>query len=188
MKSDHVLGALRIPIVLVIGAAVGFFTWDSTQIPMRGAIFGLVGICVGWAATTEVAIKFFISATIAGGGGYGARLAMQSAFPSAGPNYETIINIVPVFIGILLLVAAYTILDTSSWLGTPCPHCKTRGRTNREIIKKDYNGQKIEREEHKNVTYNLYHVTYRNWCDSCRKEWQTTGQTRSKAEEELRFS
>jgi hypothetical protein len=188
MKPRHFLGPFRAPLILIIGVLVGVLVWHSSQIPMRGLLWGAVGIAFGWVATTEVAIKFLMSAFVAAIGAYVAHIVMTAAYPTDKTKALSLIYvIVPGVVGLFLGVVGYAVLDSSSWIGIPCPFCGTRGRTSREITKKDYHGQKAEREGDNIVTYNLYHVTHKNWCNSCGKQWITTEEARVKAKEKPRL-
>ena len=121
-------------------------------------------------------LKFFMAgivAALAGGAAFG--LFKLAAFENGGASLAGFA------IGFVTLIWAYIKLDKSSWIGTPCPHCHVRGKTDKETIHKEYLGQKTEKSGDKWVTYNLYNVTYRNWCNSCGIDWQSTGESRERA-------
>jgi hypothetical protein len=148
-------------------------------------IIGAIGWGVVWVLTTEIMLKVSMSAVPAiitwfivdyiTEMGFGDWQAVKSGgswvFNCFGP----------VIAGGVVWFWVYRILDKSSWIGTPCPQCHVRGKTEKEQIYKEYLGQKTEKSGDKYVTYNLYNVTYRNWCNSCGSEWQSSGETRERA-------
>lgn len=182
MGAKHVLGKFRPPMIAIISAIGGYCAW-KTQFNIAQALLGLVGGAIaGWVATTEVLLKVFLSAIPAGISGSIAFGISQAA------DLAEYSGLAGLAVGLLGGGFAYNMLDKSSWIGTPCEHCYVRGKTDQEQINKQFLGQKTEKQNNtihgtaaKWVTYNLYHVTYRNWCKACGVEWQTTAETSERA-------
>ena len=135
--------------------------------------------------TTELLIKVSLSGIPAGVSGFVFWRILEGADAEFASKYGALIVGIA---GLIVWVLGYIKLDKSSWIGTPCEHCFVRGKTDKEEISKQFLGQKTEKQSNvthgtdaKWVTYNLYYVTFRNWCNSCGVEWQTTRETKERA-------
>lgn len=185
MKSPHILGNFRRPLVLIFALALGATVWHFSQLPMRGVLWGAVGLGIAWVATAEIAIKALMSGTVAVIvaviAGSLAYLALISAYPNDYGFIFIISFVVGLVLWVVLWVIGYAFLDKSGWIGSPCPHCNVRGKTDSKVAQKDYNGQKTEKIDDKYVIYNLYLVTDRHWCNACGKQWLTTRNTQERA-------
>ena len=177
MNPPHVLGKFRLPIVHVLTFIAFIFLWIGSGNFLQALIYGAIGWGVFWCLTTEVALKFTMS-------GVPAVILMFILYFITDKAFDGdhILEIAIPGVGLLAVwIWLYNKLDKSSWIGTPCPHCHVRGKTDKEEIHKEYLGQKTEKSGDKWVTYNLYNVTYRNWCNSCGIEWQTTEKEEDRA-------
>lgn len=184
------------PIVGILAVCAAIYVWHSSENLARGGIFGLIAAIIAWVITTEIFIKVFLSGIVAVILGYVASIILQKAFPGIyidelRPASLTLPIIGPVSAWAIMWSSAlylfifwipgYILLDKSSWIGTPCPHCAVRGKTDSEVAQKDYNGQKTEKSGDKYVTYNLYQVTDKNWCAACGENWFTTRTSQERA-------
>jgi len=185
MASPHILGRLRIPIIIVFCLIGGFQAWNIDA-NLSKALLGILGGALGgWIVTTELLLKVSLSSVPAGIAGLVFWLILDGADAEFAAKYGVVI----VGFGALVVwIVGYQKLDKSSWIGTPCQHCFVRGKTDKEQIAKQFLGQKTEKQSNVThgtdarwVTYNLYHLTYRNWCNSCGTEWQTTRETKERA-------
>jgi hypothetical protein len=177
MNPPHVLGKFRLPIVHVLTFITWILIWIASGNFFQGLIYGAIGWGVFWCLTTEVMLKFFMSGVPAIISGVILYFIVEMAF-GKDAGFAALLPILGV-VGVWIWL--YIVLDKSSWIGTPCPHCHVRGKTDKKEIHKEYLGQKTEKSGDKWVTYNLYNVTYHNWCNSCGADWQTTGETRERA-------
>lgn len=186
MNPPHVLGKFRLPIVHTLSLVVLVLAWIGLGNFFQALIYGAIGWGVFWVLTTEVMLKFSMSGVPAIITYFIAAFITRMAFGPWDQKPDSMAALI--FNGFgpwVAMIAAwmwiYRVLDKSSWIGTPCPHCHVRGKTAKEEIHKEYLGQKTEKSGDKWVTYNLYNVTYRNWCNSCGMEWQSSGETRERA-------
>lgn len=176
MNPPHILGRFRLPIVHVLASLMGVLSLFSSWNIFLAIIHGGIAWGIFWLLTTEVMLKVSMSGIVGGAtGGVACGFFYLAGFKDGG-------SLIALFLfGIGAWIWAYIKLDKSSWIGTPCPHCFVRGKTDKEEINRQYLGQKTEKSGDKYVTYNLYQVTYRNWCNSCAVDWQSTGETRDRA-------
>lgn len=183
MDNPHILGKLRAPIWLAVGAIVGFMSWQSSDNAVRGLIMAAVGAAAGWLATTEIFIKAALSGVVAVISAFLSYKAMRMAFPN--DTTTAFPYIVPGVVGIGLWGLGYLKLDKSSWIGTPCPQCRTRGTVDSEQVGKDFLGTTSETSnlygDNRTVFYNKYLVTYLNSCSACGEQWQSTSETKERA-------
>ena len=186
MAPPHVFGKLRMPIVHVFAAVFLVFVWIGTGYLSRALIFGAIGWGVVWILTTEVMVKISISAVPAIITwfivDYITEIGFGDAWNGAESGGSWVFNFFgPVIAMFVVWFWVYRILDKSTWIGTPCPQCHVRGKTDKKEIHKQYLGQKTEKSGDEYITYNLYNVTYQNWCNSCGSEWQSSREATERA-------
>jgi hypothetical protein len=185
MNPPHVLGKFRLLIVHTLAIVILILSWMGSGNFFQALIVGAIGWGVIWVLTTEIMLKVSMSAVPAIITWFIVDFITEMGFgdwQAVKSGGSWVFNCFgPVIAGGIVWFWVYQILDKSSWIGTPCPHCHVRGKTEKKEIHKEYLGQKTEKSGDKWVTYNLYNVTYQNWCNSCGVDWQTTGESRERA-------
>jgi hypothetical protein len=185
MNPPHVLGKFRLPIVHVLALVALILAWIGSGNFFQALIYGVIGWGIVWILTTEVMLKVSMSAVPAAIAYFIVDFVTRMAFgdwQEVKSGGAWVFNCFGPWIALLgVWFWIYRVLDKSSWIGTPCPHCHVRGKTDKEEIHKEYLGQKTEKSGDKWVTYNIYNVTYRNWCNSCGAEWQSSGERSERA-------
>jgi hypothetical protein len=182
-SHPHILGRGRFPIVLTL-SIVGVIA-QNVYLPNLKIFEGLnqfasgfalfcVGLLLFWILTVENLIKWTMGLLFGAGAGFAAAKIMEVVAPDL-KKYGPLLGLA---VGLVTAVTSKLGLDKSSWIGTPCPSCFTRGKLDYTQINKQFLGTRYgppkyslasTQKDHR--SWNLYNITERHWCDACGHEW-----------------
>ena len=196
-SKPHIFGKAKWPVTITLSLILAF-SLDSfiskyySQVDLRtqsaiirfGIIF-VLSLGVSIALTSEISLRAILSlipslvcAAILGVVVYfGFDAFLGSKLNQPGQKTWTIISTI---VGLLISWSGfYNLLSRSSWIGKPCPSCKTRGKLSSGMSSKEYMGATYEKDSQSNLTrYNKYLITYQHDCSHCDYQWHTTSETK----------
>ena len=175
----HFLGSARTLIVLVPATILAVPFGIITIYKGLGAF--IIYFTLLWVLTTEVAVRWSIAVLAA------AVIGLITWFicTKISPTNVLVTVGIPSGIGFITLVATFSGVSKSSWLGERCPHCTTRGSVKTKQVGKDFLGTTSERSTDSGnnsiIYYNKYLITYQNSCGSCTQSWISTSETKERS-------
>jgi len=173
MSNPHILGKFRYPICYGISAINALVELSSSGDITRGLIGAALGFGLAWLVTTEKALKFGLAAII-GLIVFGIIAGIVWLLPNS--DSKGLLLLIGAVLGFGAAYFGYKKINSSSWIGEPCPQCHERGGLTHNVIDKQYLGEKTMGTGYgdKKTTNNVYQVTTQHSCGSCGHEWTTT--------------
>jgi hypothetical protein len=173
MASPHILGKFRYPICYGASAVASVVELSNSGDMTRGLVAAAVGFGLSWLASTEKALKFGMAAII-GALVFGVALVIAWLLPNS--DSKGLLLLIGAVLGLGAAYLGYKKINSSSWIGEPCPQCHERGGLTHSVTDKQYLGKKTMGTGYgnKKTTNNVYQVTTQHSCGSCGHEWTTT--------------
>jgi hypothetical protein len=196
MNSNlHVLGKYRyliiwiLTLVLMIVFSHGYISGHSDAKSLRISnewevitLIGLGSLATAFLTTTEPILRLIISivsASLASTSITSITSILITVFSQEPPSEGIAIWIYmgSLFIGFIVCLIVHDYLDRSSWIGTRCLRCQTRGslrhvQIDRKFLRTDTTSF-IADDQTISTTFDVYLITTKHSCLSCKYSWKT---------------